>query len=125
MKISSTSFNHFGLCVMRLNSQGAKLRHGANFATGGQPLEGQTSPSLILEAVLSLLMCRLRFHQFKARSKRLYDAAKINSDRDKLPIREDFAEALYPFDIGQVDLAAGFITMSFYQLLAKLPDVIS
>lgn len=59
---------------MRLNSPGAKLRHGANFATGGQPLEGQTSPSLILEAVLSLLMCRLRFHQFKARSKRLYDA---------------------------------------------------
>lgn len=52
-------------------------------------------------------------------------SAKINSDRDKLPIREDFAEALYPFDIGQVDLAVGFITMSFYQLLAKSPDIIS
>lgn len=52
-------------------------------------------------------------------------SAKINSDRDKLPIREDFTEALYPFDIGQVYLAGGFITMSFYQLLAKLLDIIS
>lgn len=50
---------------------------------------------------------------------------KIRSEREKLPRQEEFAKALYTFDIGQNDLSVGFRTMSVDQLKATIPDIVS
>lgn len=55
----------------------------------------------------------------------LSSLAKDPSEKDKLPRPEDFAKALYTFDIGQNDLSVGFRTMSLDQLRAALPDIIN
>lgn len=47
------------------------------------------------------------------------------SDVNRLPRPQDFSKALYTFDIGQNDLAAGFRTMSMEELRATIPDIIS
>lgn len=52
-------------------------------------------------------------------------SAKTTADRDKLPRQEDFAKALYTFDIGQNDLSVGFRKMSFDQLRAAMPDIVN
>ncbi|KAF2292289.1 hypothetical protein GH714_018486 [Hevea brasiliensis] len=44
---------------------------------------------------------------------------------EKLPRPEEFAKALYTFDIGQNDLSVGFRKMSFDQLRAALPDIVN
>lgn len=51
-------------------------------------------------------------------------AAKKESQRINLPRPEDFSKALYTFDIGQNDIAAGFRTMSNEQFKAVIPDII-
>lgn len=48
---------------------------------------------------------------------------KNTPEAQKLPRPEDFAKALYTFDIGQNDLSVGFRKMSFDQLRAALPDI--
>lgn len=50
---------------------------------------------------------------------------KNRFDREKLPRQEEFAKALYTFDIGQNDLSVGFRTMSYDQLKATIPDIVS
>lgn len=45
--------------------------------------------------------------------------------RDGLPKPEDFSKALYMFDIGQNDLDAGFRKMSYQQILADIPNIIT
>lgn len=50
---------------------------------------------------------------------------KNTPEAQKLPRPEDFAKALYTFDIGQNDLSVGFRKMSFDQLRAALPDIIN
>lgn len=52
-------------------------------------------------------------------------SVKIRSEREKLPRQEEFAKALYTFDIGQNDLSVGFRTMSVDQLKATIPDIVS
>lgn len=52
-----------------------------------------------------------------------YSSAK-NPDREKVPRPEEFAKALYTFDIGQNDLSVGFRKLSSDQLKAALPDII-
>lgn len=51
--------------------------------------------------------------------------AKNTPEGDKLPRPEEFAKALYTFDIGQNDLYTGFRKMSFDQIRASLPDIIN
>lgn len=51
--------------------------------------------------------------------------AKDPSDRSTLPNPQDFAKALYTFDIGQNDLSVGFRKLSFDQIRAALPDILS
>ena len=50
-------------------------------------------------------------------------AAKTPYEKSRLPNQEDFAKALYTFDIGQNDLSVGFRKLSSEQLLAALPDI--
>lgn len=51
--------------------------------------------------------------------------AKSKFEREKLPRQEEFAKALYTFDIGQNDISVGFRTMSYDQLKATIPDIVS
>lgn len=109
-----------------LNSLGANFRHGANFASGGATIRKQNET--IYEYGISpfyLGMQITQFDQFKARAIALYNEAKDVSEKGKLPRPEDFAKAIYTFDIGQNDLSVGFRKMSFDQLRAKLPDIVN
>lgn len=53
------------------------------------------------------------------------NVAKTPSERSKLPVQEEFAKALYTFDIGQNDLSVGFRKMNFDQLRAAMPDIVN
>ncbi|XP_020414658.1 GDSL esterase/lipase At5g14450 isoform X2 [Prunus persica] len=109
-----------------LNSLGTNYRHGANFATGGSTIRRPNET--IYEygiSPFSLDMQTTQFLQFKARSAELYRQAKDPSDRSTLPNPQDFAKALYTFDIGQNDLSVGFRKLSFDQIRAALPDILS
>ena len=55
----------------------------------------------------------------------LWCLAKNPYERSRLPNPQDFAKALYTFDIGQNDLSAGFRKLSFDQLRAEIPDMIN
>ncbi|KAI4348225.1 hypothetical protein L6164_008973 [Bauhinia variegata] len=109
-----------------LNSLGTEYRHGANFATGGSTIRRQNET--IYEYGISpfaLDMQIVQFNQFKARTNELYRQAKTPSERSKLPVPEEFAKALYTFDIGQNDLSVGFRKMNFDQLRAAMPDIVN
>ncbi|KAL6136207.1 hypothetical protein ACLB2K_061508 [Fragaria x ananassa] len=113
-----------------LNSLGTSFRYGANFATGGSPI--RRPKGTIFETIFgfglspfSLDMQTTQFLQFKARSADLFQKANYFCDRSKLPNPQDFAKALYTFDIGQNDLSAGFRKLSFDQLRAEIPDMIN
>ena len=54
----------------------------------------------------------------------LWHAAKKNSHRRNLPRPQDFSDALYTFDIGQNDIAAGIQKSSSENFGAVLPDII-
>lgn len=109
-----------------LNSLGSNFRHGANFATGGSTIRRQNETIFQYGiSPFSLDMQIAQFNQFKARSAELFSQIKIRSEREKLPRQEEFAKALYTFDIGQNDLSVGFRTMSVDQLKATIPDIVS
>ncbi|KAG2300526.1 hypothetical protein Bca52824_036998 [Brassica carinata] len=109
-----------------LNSLGSNFRHGANFATGGSTIRRQNETIFQYGiSPFSLDMQIAQFNQFKARSAELFSQTKIRSEREKLPRPEEFAKALYTFDIGQNDLSVGFRTMSVDQLKATIPDIVS
>ncbi|XP_010551928.1 PREDICTED: GDSL esterase/lipase At5g14450 [Tarenaya hassleriana] len=109
-----------------LNSLGANFRNGANFATGGSTIRRQNETIFQYGiSPFSLDMQVVQFDQFKARSAQLLSQSKSRAERDKLPRQEDFSKALYTFDIGQNDISVGFRTMSFDQLKATLPDIVS
>lgn len=45
--------------------------------------------------------------------------------KDRLPRLEDYAQALYTFDIGQNDLHAGVTTMNEEQVKQYIPSIIN
>ncbi|KDP46394.1 hypothetical protein JCGZ_10234 [Jatropha curcas] len=110
-----------------LNSIGTNYRHGANFATGGSTIRRQNET--IFEygiSPFSLDMQIVQFDQFKSRTADLYNEVKNNThEAGKLPRPDEFAKALYTFDIGQNDLSVGFRKMSIDQLRAAMPDIIN
>ncbi|XP_050223259.1 GDSL esterase/lipase At5g14450-like [Mercurialis annua] len=109
-----------------LNSIGTNYRHGANFATGGSTIRRQNET--IFEygiSPFSLDMQIVQFDQFRSRTADLYNQVKGSPEADRLPRPEEFAKALYTFDIGQNDLSVGFRKMSLDQLTATLPDIIN
>ncbi|KAM0954849.1 hypothetical protein TB2_022958 [Malus domestica] len=109
-----------------LNSLGTNYRHGANFATGGSTIR-RPNETIFENGIspFSLDMQTAQFLQFKARTADLYRQAKNPSQRSALPNPQDFAKALYTFDIGQNDLSSGFRKLSFDQLRAQLPDIVN
>lgn len=119
---------HLGLPYLSpyLDSIGANFRHGANFATGGSTIRRQNE-SFFLNGVspFSLDIQVAQFTQFKSRTGWFFNQDKKSSNRSNLPRPEDFSKALYIFDIGQNDLAAGFRTMTNEKLKAEIPDIIN
>ncbi|KAL4653297.1 hypothetical protein ACB092_01G292800 [Castanea dentata] len=108
-----------------LDSIGASFRHGANFATGGSTIR-QLNESFFLTGAspFSLDIQIVQFDQFKTRTSKLYNKAKKNSHRRNFPRPQDFSDALYTFDIGQNDIAAGIRKSSSENFGAVLPDII-
>jgi hypothetical protein len=51
--------------------------------------------------------------------------ANNSLERSKLPVPEEFAKALYTFDIGQNDLSVGFRKMNFDQIRETMPDIVN
>lgn len=73
-----------------------------------------TPPRPLGNLVLYLLFVEIKF---AARTEKFR--------RSRLPRPEDFSKALYVFDIGQNDLAAGFRKMTNEQLNASIPEIVS
>ncbi|GAB4848057.1 hypothetical protein Ancab_002718 [Ancistrocladus abbreviatus] len=109
-----------------LNSIGANFGHGANFATGGSTIRRQNET--IFEYGISPFSLDVQiwhYDQFKSRTTDLYNQVTNTLEKSLLPRPEDFAKALYTFDIGQNDLSVGFRKLSDEQLLAAIPDIIA
>ncbi|KAL4290456.1 hypothetical protein GQ457_14G004460 [Hibiscus cannabinus] len=110
-----------------LDSIGSNFRHGANFASGGSTIVPQNKT--IAESGLSPFALNVQifqFDQFKARTADLYRENKKHSCRNEfLPRSNEFADALYVFDIGQNDIAYGLRTVGDAQVLASIPDMIT
>ncbi|XP_022865027.1 GDSL esterase/lipase At5g14450-like [Olea europaea var. sylvestris] len=108
------------------DSIGANYRHGANFASGGSTIRRQNES--IFENGLSPFSLDIQiahFDQFKERTSELYCQDKDPYEMNKLPRPREFSRALYTFDIGQNDLAAGFGKLSAVQLKAAIPDIVN
>ncbi|KAE8717790.1 Esterase [Hibiscus syriacus] len=81
-----------------LNSLAINFKHGANFATAGSTITFPTTNIVPKGGAYESLM----------------------------PREEDFAEALYTFDIGQNDLLNGlFLNMTVPQVIATIPDMVN
>ncbi|XP_057983014.1 GDSL esterase/lipase At5g14450 [Malania oleifera] len=119
---------HLGLPYLSayLNSVGANFRHGTNFATGGSTIRRQNE-TFFEHGVspFSLDIQIVQYDHFKQRTSDLYSQAKKSSNKMGLPLPQDFSKALYTFDIGQNDLAAGFRTLSMEQLKMTIPDMVN
>ncbi|KAL0331915.1 UNVERIFIED_CONTAM: GDSL esterase/lipase [Sesamum calycinum] len=116
---------HLGLPYLSsyLDSIGTNFRHGANFATGGSTIRRQNE-SIFENGIspFSLDIQTMQFDQFKARTSELYH--QDPSSARKLPRPKEFSRALYTFDIGQNDIAAGFRKLTMPQLRAAIPDIV-
>ncbi|KAF4385862.1 hypothetical protein F8388_010418, partial [Cannabis sativa] len=109
-----------------LNSIGANFKHGANFATGGSTIR-RLNESVFLNGVspFSLDIQVVQFTQFKSRTGWFFKNDNKSSHRRNLPRPEEFSKALYTFDIGQNDIAAGFRSMTVEQFKLQIPDIIN
>ncbi|KAK4417823.1 GDSL esterase/lipase [Sesamum alatum] len=114
-----------------LDSIGTNFRHGANFATGGSTIRRQNE-SIFENGIspFSLDIQTMQFDQFRARTGELYHPGELKLMQDnhfsarKLPRPKEFSRALYTFDIGQNDIAAGFRKLTMPQLRAAIPDIV-
>ncbi|XP_076884760.1 GDSL esterase/lipase At5g14450-like [Bidens hawaiensis] len=109
-----------------VDSIGTNFRHGANFAVSGATI--QRADALMLNKTFNPLTIPVQlsqFQQFKRRASDLYLEAKSSEIKDRLPRPEDYARALYTFDIGQNDLHAGITTMKEEQVKTYIPAMIN
>ncbi|KAK1415764.1 hypothetical protein QVD17_31550 [Tagetes erecta] len=109
-----------------VDSIGTNFRHGANFAASGATI--QPADALMLNKTFNPLTLDVQlsqFEQFKTRSFDIYLEEKSSVIKDRLPRPEDYAQALYTFDIGQNDLHAGVITMNEEQVKKYIPSIIN
>ncbi|KAL9685491.1 hypothetical protein QQ045_022941 [Rhodiola kirilowii] len=104
-----------------LDAVGANFSHGANFATAGSTVRVMNSTLQRSGfSPFSLLTMDVQFHDFQNRSQKFGGVYKT-----LLPKAEDFANALYTFDIGQNDLTAGYFdNKTTDEVRASVPDII-
>ncbi|XP_008221893.1 PREDICTED: GDSL esterase/lipase At3g26430-like [Prunus mume] len=108
-----------------LDSVGSNFSHGANFATAASTIRPQnTTLHQSGFSPISLDVQYDEFYDFPPRSQIVRSQGGVFEQL--MPKAEDFSRALYTFDIGQNDLAAGFFfNMSTAQVKAYVPDVLN
>nr|POE76450.1 esterase [Quercus suber] len=108
-----------------LDSLGTNFTHGANFATYASTIRLPTS--IIPAGTYSPIYLDVEyseFVQFKFRSQVLRKKGGIYAYL--LPKGYYFPKALYTFDIGQNDLAEGFLgNMTIEEVSASIPDIVN
>ncbi|XP_076884761.1 GDSL esterase/lipase At5g14450-like [Bidens hawaiensis] len=108
-----------------VDSIGTNFRHGGNFAVGGATI--QPADALMLNKTFNAITLAVQlsqFQQFKRRACDLY--LKESSEiKNRLPIPEDYARAIYTFDIGENDLLAGIEYMKEEQVKTYIPAMIN
>ncbi|TKY63186.1 GDSL esterase/lipase [Spatholobus suberectus] len=99
---------HFGFPFLSayINSIGTSYRHGANFAAGSSTIRRQNRTFFEGGTPFTLEIQTEQFNQFKERTGKFFKRARKNSFIRHFPRPEDFAKAIYTFDIGQNDIAA-------------------
>ncbi|XWS30419.1 hypothetical protein CRYUN_Cryun24cG0116100 [Craigia yunnanensis] len=118
---------HLGLPYLSpyLDSIGTSFSHGANFAIGGSTIRPQNeSMSLNGVSPFSLDIQIVQYDNFKVRTSYFYNQAKRISHRSTLPRPQDFSKALYIFDIGQNDIAAGLRKKNDTDFHLSVPDIV-
>ncbi|XVE67830.1 hypothetical protein DITRI_Ditri09bG0020100 [Diplodiscus trichospermus] len=118
---------HLGLPYLSpyLDSIGTSFRHGANFAIGGSTIRPQNeSMSLNGVSPFSLDVQIVQYANFGARTGYFYHRAKRSCHRSNLPKPQDFSKALYVFDIGQNDIAAGLRKNNDTDFHLSVPDIV-
>ncbi|KAK2399490.1 GDSL esterase/lipase [Trifolium repens] len=118
---------NFGLPYLSpyLNSLGSNFTHGANFATAGSTIK---IPSSILPrgmfSPFSLIIQYMQFRDFIPKTKFIRDQGGVFATL--MPKEDYFSKALYTFDIGQNDFAAGLgSNMTLQQVNATVPDIVN
>ncbi|CAL0323369.1 unnamed protein product [Lupinus luteus] len=109
-----------------LDAVGSNFSHGANFATAGSTIRPQNT-TLHQFGGFSPFSLDVQFNQFNdfQRRSKIFQS-KGGVYETLLPKAEYFSQALYTFDIGQNDLAAGYFhNMSIDQVRAYVPDVLA
>ncbi|KAH7578200.1 hypothetical protein JRO89_XS01G0352500 [Xanthoceras sorbifolium] len=96
-----------------LESLGPNFTNGANFAVSGSSTLPRYSP-------FNLDVQVLQFLRFRVRSPEL-----IKKGYKDLVSEENFKNALYIIDIGQNDLAGSFTSLSYAQVIEKIPSFIT
>ncbi|KAE8718482.1 putative methyltransferase PMT9-like [Hibiscus syriacus] len=123
---SDTGAEHLGLPYLSpyLDSIGTSFRHGANFAIGGSTIRPQNE-SMTLNGVspFSLDVQLVQFDNFKVRTGYFYEHGNAGHRRD-LPRPNDLSKAIYTFDIGQNDIAAGLRKNNDTEFHASVPDIV-
>ncbi|KAL6351518.1 hypothetical protein AAG906_040872 [Vitis piasezkii] len=107
-----------------LDALGSNFSHGANFATAGSTIRPQnTTMAQSGYSPISLNVQFVEFSDFRNRSQIFRNRGGVF--QELLPKEEDFAAALYTFDIGQNDLTAGYkLNMTTEQVKAYVPDLL-
>ncbi|GLT69539.1 hypothetical protein SLA2020_416830 [Shorea laevis] len=115
-----------------LDSLGANFKHGANFATYASTIR---LPAIIIPAGGGFSPFYLdvqfeQFLQFKARSQLIRQKHDLcfscrGNICNLLPEMDSFPKALYTFDIGENDLAEGFMNMTVEEVNASVPDIVN
>ncbi|KAK4477512.1 hypothetical protein RD792_016739 [Penstemon davidsonii] len=104
-----------------LESIGAPtFRNGCNFAAVGCTVLSATASS---SNPFSFEIQVAQFLRFKAKVQDLQD--KSRKFDEYIPDQDYFQKALYMFDIGQNDLAGGFISKTLDQIIAAIPIILS
>ncbi|KAK2413686.1 GDSL esterase/lipase [Trifolium repens] len=98
---------HLGFPMLSayINSIGTTYRHGANFAAGSSTIMRANKTYFDGRSPFDLEIQTVQFNNFKTRTGKFFTQANGSSYRKHFPKPEDFAKAIYTFDIGQNDIA--------------------
>ncbi|XP_058739424.1 GDSL esterase/lipase At5g14450-like [Vicia villosa] len=98
---------HLGMPLLSayINSIGTSYRHGANFAAGSSTIMRQNKTYFDGGTPFVLEIQVQQFNNFKTRTAEFFTQANKNSYTTHYPKPEEFAKAIYTFDIGQNDIA--------------------
>ncbi|KAL2320186.1 hypothetical protein Fmac_029155 [Flemingia macrophylla] len=107
-----------------INSIGTSYRHGANFAAGSSTIRRQNRTVFEGGTPFTFEIQTQQFSQFKERTGKFFTQGRKNSFRKHFPRPEEFAKAIYTFDIGQNDIAAAINNVGKEDSHAVISDIV-